>query len=301
MCGIVGLFIKDPALEPSLGALLAPMLDALAERGPDSTGLAIYSRPEPAEEQAWRISLRRPHPSIDWGTLSVAAMEEAGQASCRMEQRGDAAVVITAADPALMIKALVGAEADLEVLGYGHRVEIIKDIGAAPQVCERYGVASLAGYQGMGHTRMATESAVTPRHSHPFSPAADLCLVHNGSFSNHNTVRRRLQAEGVVFDSDNDSEVAARFIASRMDRGDDLEEAMRWVQKAFDGFFTLLVTSATQFAVVRDAFACKPATVAETDRYVAMASEYRALAALPGITDAVVFEPKPEVVYTWSR
>jgi glutamate synthase domain-containing protein 1 len=309
MCGIVGLFVKDPALEPSLGKLLAPMLGSLAERGPDSTGLAVYSRPEPGEEDAWRISLRRPSRSIDWGRLASAAttaVEAApspatGQAGCRMVVRGDAAVVITSADPTTVIEALRGAEPGIEVLSYGHRVEIIKDIGEAPEVCRRYGVADLGGYQGIGHTRMATESAVTPRHSHPFSPAADLCLVHNGSFSNHNTVRRRLQAEGVLFDSDNDSEVAARFIASRMAQGDDLEEAMRWVQKVFDGFFTLLVTSATQFAVVRDPFACKPATVAETERYVAMASEYRALAALPGITDAMVFEPQPEVVYTWTR
>jgi methylamine---glutamate N-methyltransferase subunit A len=228
MCGIVGVLVKDPSLEGQLGALLVPMLEALSERGPDSTGVAIYRR-------------------------------------------------------------------------LGEPVEIVKDVGPAPEVCHRYGIAGRTGYQGIGHTRMATESAVTARHSHPFSPAPDLCVVHNGSFSNHASVRRRLQAEGVTFDTDNDSEVAARYIGARLATGDDLEEAMRWVQKAFDGFFTLLVTTATQFAVVRDNFACKPATVAETDRYVAMASEYRALAHLPGIADATVFEPAPGEIYTWTR
>jgi methylamine---glutamate N-methyltransferase subunit A len=228
VCGIAGVFVKDPRLEPQLGALLVPMLEALTGRGPDSTGVAIYP---------------------------------------------------TSGEP----------------------VEVVKDIGPAPVVCRRYGIAGRSGYQAMGHTRMATESAVTPRHSHPFCPAPQVCVVHNGSFSNHASVRRRLEADGVTFDTDNDSEVAARFIGSRLAGGDDLEESMRWVQKSLDGFFTLLVSTATQFAVTRDDFACKPAVVAETDRYVAMASEYQALADLPGIGDATVFEPAPGAVYVWTR
>ena len=228
MCGIVGVFVQDPGLEPQLGALLVPMLEALTGRGPDSTGVAIY--------------------------------------------------------PAL-----------------GQPVEVVKDIGPAAEVCQRYGIAGRSGYQGIGHTRMATESAVTPGHSHPFCPAPQVCVVHNGSFSNHASVRRRLEADGVTFDTDNDSEVAARFLGSRLAGGDDLEESMRSVQKSFDGFFTLLVTTATQFAVMRDDFACKPAVVAETDRYVAMASEYQALADLPGIADAGVFEPAPGEIYAWTR
>jgi glutamate synthase domain-containing protein 1 len=174
-------------------------------------------------------------------------------------------------------------------------------VGDATDVCSRYHIADRVGYQAIGHTRMATESAVTAKHSHPFSPAPDLCVVHNGSFSNHASVRRQLERDGAVFDTDNDSEVAARLIGSRLAEGADLEAAMQRVQELLDGFFTLLVSTSTQFAVVRDAFACKPATVAETDQYVAVASEYRALAALPGIKDASVFEPAPEEIHVWSR
>jgi glutamate synthase domain-containing protein 1 len=228
LCGIAGVFVKDPNLERELGALLVPMLEALSERGPDSTGVAIY--------RAW-----------------------------------------------------------------GEPVEVVKDIGPAPEVCRRYGIADRTGYQGIGHTRMATESAVTAGHSHPFCPAPDVCVVHNGSFSNHASRRRRLEAAGATFDTDNDSEVAARFIGSRLAGGDDLEASIRGVQKSFDGFFTLLVTTATQFAVTRDDFACKPAVVAETDRYVAMASEYQALAGLPGVGDANVFEPAPGEIYVWAH
>jgi asparagine synthetase B (glutamine-hydrolysing) len=160
---------------------------------------------------------------------------------------------------------------------------------------------SMAGSPGLGHTRMATESAVTPEGCHPFSVGPDQCLVHNGSFANHATIRRELQHHGVVFDSENDSEVGARFVASRLAQGEDLDKALRLLCERFDGFYTLLVTSADGFAVVRDAIACKPAIIAETDAWVAMASEFRALAELPGIEDARIYEPEPERVYAWTR
>lgn len=224
MCGIAGLALRDPALEPRLGAMLTGMLTALGERGPDSAGVAIYDR---------------------YRELAVA-----------------------------------------------------KDVGGASDVCERFGIADAAGYLGVGHTRMATESAVTKAHCHPFVPADGVCVVHNGSFSNHATVRRELQRQGIGFDSDNDSEVAARYIALRLAGGDDLRTALHEMANVLDGCYTLLVTTPTEFAVARDPIACKPAVVARTDRYVAMASEYRALADLPGVTDATVFEPTG--VHTWT-
>jgi glutamate synthase domain-containing protein 1 len=190
---------------------------------------------------------------------------------------------------------------DVRVLGVGRAVSVVKDTGRPEETCQRYGIEGWQGYMAVAHTRMATESAVTVLHSHPFVPADDLCVVHNGSFSNYASVRRRMMADGVVFDSDNDSEVAARYLAGRLARGDDLTEATRWVMKEMDGFFTLVITTDGAMSVVRDAFACKPAVVAETGAYVAVASEYRALARLPGIADADVFEPQPEEVYTWTR
>lgn len=180
-------------------------------------------------------------------------------------------------------------------------MEVIKDVGSPRDICSRYGVAGRTGYQAVGHTRMATESAVTTEGAHPFTPLPDLALVHNGSFSNYATVRRRLARNGITCTTENDSEVAARFIGQQVSAGADLADAMRLVLKEFDGFFTLLVTTGTQFAVLRDSFACKPAVIAETTDYVAMASEYHALAELPGIESAQVFEPVPEKVYTWTR
>ena len=200
----------------------------------------------------------------------------------------------------LLVKAVRETLPDATIIGRGEHVAVMKSVGHPMDIAAEHGLEAMAGSQGLSHTRMATESAVTAGGSHPFSVADDLCLVHNGSFSNHATIRRELKREGVVFDSDNDTEVGARYIASRLQQGDDLETALTNLGKVFDGFYTLVVTTADSMAVVRDPIACKPAIIAETDDYVAMASEYRALASLPGIETARIFEPEPGKVYTWS-
>ena len=303
MCGIIGLHLKNSGLEPRLGELLAEMLEAMATRGPDSAGIAVYTDhgPGPGDrEQELRYSLRSDE-VLDWDLLAKRIAAETGS-DVRVEPLApDSAVFASPAAEASLLAAVRRVAPQVSVPGYGRSMVVVKDVGAPAAICARYGIRSWHGYQGVGHTRMATESAVTTAHSHPFAPAADLALVHNGSFSNYATVRQRLARQGIHCDTDNDSEVAARLIASVMADGGDLEDGLRTVLKAMDGFFTLLVTTRTQFAVVRDSFACKPAVIAETDDYVAMTSEYHALAGLPGITDARVFEPMPEEIHLWSR
>ena len=147
---------------------------------------------------------------------------------------------------------------------------------------------------------MATESRVTTAGSHPFSTGLDLCLVHNGSLSNHNRLRRTLQREGMVFRTENDSEVAAGYLTWRLREGASLEQALEGCLDDLDGFYTFAVGTADGFAVLRDPIACKPAVMAETDEWVAMASEYRAIAVLPGAEDAVTWEPAPGHVYSWG-
>ncbi|HXY45382.1 MAG TPA: hypothetical protein VEH29_14420 [Acidimicrobiales bacterium] len=297
MCGIVGIRLKDPDLEPRLGELVVPMLDMLESRGPDSTGVAVYGRDCPP---GWRkYSLRAPEEGYDWEAAAGRLADRLG-VPVELRRRGRDAIALSTAPVADMLAALEATESSLQLFGYGTAIEVFKDVGPALAVCERYGVGSMAGYQAIGHTRMATESAVTTEHSHPFAPGPDLALVHNGSFSNYASVRRDLLDSGVLFATDNDSEVAARYIDARLEAGDDLAEALRHVLKVFDGFFTLLVSTADSIAVVRDSFACKPMVVAETDGYVAVASEYVALAELPGIEKADVFEPMPEEIHAWG-
>jgi methylamine---glutamate N-methyltransferase subunit A len=303
MCGIIGLHLKNPSLQPRLGELLTEMLEAMTTRGPDSAGIAVYADQQPATAgsgQELRYSLRSDE-RIDWDLLAKRVAADTGSEVLAEPLGTDSAVLSSTAAEECFLAALRRFAPQVSVPGYGQSMVVVKDVGAPRAICARYGIPRWGGYQGIGHTRMATESAVTTAHSHPFAPAADLALVHNGSFSNYATIRRRLARQGVRCDTDNDSEVAARLVAARMAEGSDLEDALRVVLKEMDGFFTLLVTTRTQFAVVRDSFACKPAVIAETGDYVAMASEYHALAGLPGITGARVFEPMPEEIHVWSR
>ena len=169
----------------------------------------------------------------------------------------------------------------------GEAIEIYKEKGRARRSSSRrFGLAELAGTHALGHTRMATESRVTTEHSHPFSTGLDLCLVHNGSLSNHNRLRRELRREGIHFETDNDTEVAAGYLTWRLREGASLEEALESCLAALDGFYTFAVGTRTASRVLRDPIACKPAVLAETDDWVAMASEYRAIAVLPGAADA---------------
>lgn len=298
MCGIVGLHLKDPALEPQLGQLLTPMLGCMSSRGPDSAGVAAYSDGLAPEELRFTLRLE------DLSTADLLA--EQATAALGTEVRVElphpsGATFITTADAAATVAALRDADPDSLLIGYGRAIDVVKDVGPPLEVAKRYGVPDWHGYQGIGHTRMATESAVTPEHSHPFVPAPDLAVVHNGQFSNYATVRRDLEREGIQFVTDNDTEVCARYIAHRMAQGATLKTALEGVLEDLDGFFTLLVTTADTFAVVRDEFAGKPAVIGETDGYVAMASEYFGLAGLPGIESANIFEPRPEEIHLWTR
>ena len=305
MCGISGLLIRDPDLEVELGRMLVPMISALADRGPDSSGIALYSRPVMGEGSAGeetpsilRVSLGSDE-AVPWDDVTDWASSRFSESAIEVFRSGIRIDLVEARADAL-VSSVREAWPGVHVLGTGRMLTVVKDIGWPADSCRRHVVDSWTGHMAVAHTRMATESAVTALHSHPFVPGPDLSVVHNGSFSNHASVRRRLEAEGVRFDSDNDSEVAARLLARRLQAGDDLDEATRWVMKEMDGFFTLVVGTETGMSVVRDAFACKPAVVAETDAYVAVASEYRALAGLPDVGRARVFEPQPEEVYTWT-
>jgi glutamate synthase domain-containing protein 1 len=291
MCGIVGLHLREPALEPRLGELLTAMLGQVVERGPDSAGVAVYGDPR----------LSPPGRAV----VSLLGVTPADAEAALPGTTAVAADVTTVVHAELSVAALLAAVADAlphaTVIGSGTDMAVLKGTGNPVELAESFGLVNVTGWQGVGHTRMATESAVTPEGAHPFSVGPGQCLVHNGSFANHATIRRELRAQGVEFDSENDSEVGARFVAHQLSEGADPEKALRLLCERFDGFYTLLVSTSDSFAIVRDAIACKPALVAETDAWVAMASEYRALDVLPGIENARIFEPEPEEVYVWRR
>jgi methylamine---glutamate N-methyltransferase subunit A len=298
MCGIVGLFLKDPKLEPQLGSLLADMLIKMSDRGPDSAGIAIYSS---AAKGKAKLTVQSSQPEADFKTLG-ADLKQAIDAAVSVKIKSTHAVLevdVAKLDEARA--ALSALRPHLKIMSAGESIEIFKEVGLPKDVARRFDVAKMSGTHGIGHTRMATESAVTTMGAHPFSTGADQCLVHNGSLSNHNGVRRELKRQGMTFETENDTEVAAAFISHKLKEGNKLGEAMEATLTDLDGFFTFVVGTKNGFGVVRDPIACKPAVMAETDGYVAFGSEYRALVNLPGIEDARVWEPEPATVYFWER
>ncbi|MBT9385687.1 glutamine amidotransferase family protein [Pseudooceanicola sp. CBS1P-1] len=295
MCGIVGLFLKNDALSPRLGDMLTDMLITMTDRGPDSAGIAIYG--EGAE--GVKVTVQSEAPATDFPGLDTALAAELGVPVTMKVVDTHAVLVVPEAQEAAAVAALEAR--GLRLMGVGQRMEIYKETGLPKDVAARFGIRAMGGTHGIGHTRMATESAVTTLGAHPFSTAEDQCLVHNGSLSNHNQMRRVLAKEGFHTRTENDTEVGATYISYRIAKGASLGEALEGSLKDLDGFFTFVTGTRDGFGVVRDPIACKPAVLAETEDYVAFASEYRALADLPGIEAAKVWEPEPATVYFWER
>jgi len=289
MCGIVGLHLRTAELYPRLGEMLTEMLCEMSDRGADSAGVAVYGDP------VWSPPGR--------GCVSVTDLAEAPDLDPDVEVvQVDSTYLLSADTPSEdLLERVKAAYPSALIAGFGADLAVLKGVGHPRALTDAWGLVKAQGWQGVGHTRMATESAVTPSGCHPYTVGPEQCLVHNGSFSNHATIRRELRRAGVQFDSENDTEVGARFVAQQLAAGRDVQTALKALCATFDGFYTLLVSNRDSFAVVRDAIACKPAVIAETDDWVAMASEYRALSGLPGVEKARIWEPEPEVVYAWTR
>ena len=298
MCGIVGLFLKDKSLEPKLGELLSEMLVSLSDRGPDSAGIAIYGS---GEKKKSKITIQSADPDSDFAGLGKELEKSLGVKVAVIVKSTHAVIEVPTDKLEAARDAIIEARPAVRIMGAGEVIEIFKEVGLPGDVVKRFNLTRMAGTHGIGHTRMATESAVTTMGAHPFSTGPDQCLVHNGSLSNHNNVRRELKRDGMSFETENDTEVAAAFISNKMEHGDNLGQALEKTLTDLDGFFTFVVGTKNGFGVVRDPIACKPAVMAETDQYVAFGSEYRALANLPGIEDARVWEPEPAKVYFWEH
>lgn len=298
MCGIVGLFLKDASLEPKLGAMLTDMLITMTDRGPDSAGIAIYGG---GGEGRGKITVQSADPTHDFAALDEDLKDAIGTPVLMLVKDTHAVLEVPLAQVEAARSALAHLRPSVKVMSAGESIEIFKEVGLPRDVAARFGISKMSGTHGIGHTRMATESAVTTMGAHPFSTGADQCLVHNGSLSNHNGVRRELKRAGMTFETENDTEVAAAFISHKLKEGVGLGDAMEATLTDLDGFFTFVVGTKNGFGVVRDPIACKPAVMAETDQYVAFGSEYRALVSLPDIENARVWEPEPATVYFWER
>jgi methylamine---glutamate N-methyltransferase subunit A len=297
MCGIAGLYAKSSGECEHLGGHLAQMLEQLSFRGPDSAGVAFYRNPAPPG--SCKVSLHSAAADPHWNALA-AELERTFGATGQPRVRATHATVTITAEAEQADAWLSEQHPELTLMSAGSSIEIYKEAGSPRGFVERFALQEISGSHALGHTRMATESRVSTAHSHPFTTGLDLCLVHNGSLSNHNRLRLMLAREGIRFQTDNDSEVAAGYLTWRLREGASLEQALEGCLADLDGFYTFAVGTNEGFAVLRDPIACKPAVMAETDEWVAIASEYRAIAALPGAQDAELWEPEPGHIYSWG-
>ena len=298
MCGIVGLFLKDKSLELTLGEMLTQMLITMSDRGPDSAGIAIYKNPK---NSFTKITVQSSQPQMDFENIKIELDNLFNQNLEIMIIDTHAIITIETKYLNNIKEILATSFPNLRIMSIGDSIEIYKEVGLPETVANRFDISKMSGSHGIGHTRMATESAVTTMGAHPFSTGNDQCLVHNGSLSNHNSLRRKLRKEGIEFETDNDTEVAAAFLTYKMNEGYNLGDALKAGITELDGFYTFLVGTKNGFGVLRDPIACKPAVLAETEQYVAFGSEYRALVNLPNIDSAKVWEPEPATVYFWEH
>ena len=294
MCGIVGIYLKTKKFEKNLGKMLSGMLNNMESRGPDSAGFAIYKE---ENKKNYKYSLCLNNTNVNDFEKKILRILKKAQLS----QFSDHVILKTSENPKKMIKILSSNFPEVSIVGYGKSIEIFKQIGNPKDIVKKFNLESFSGTHGIGHTRMATESAITTDGSHPYSTGEDECLVHNGSLSNHNNLRRELTKKGNVFNSENDTEVAAGYVSNSLSNNKSLKDTLISGLKDLDGFYTFITGTRKGFAVVRDEIACKPAVIAETENYVAIASEFQAMAHLPDVNSAKIFEPEPGIVYSWGN
>ena len=293
MCGIVGIYLKNEKLKDSLGSLLSKMLINMGSRGPDSAGFAIYKK-EDNDNYKYSICIN----DLSFDNFKKRIQEHI---SADLNKNSDHVILKTSSKPSDVLKVIKNNFKEVSIVGYGKSIEIFKQVGNPIDVVKKFNLDSYSGSHAIGHTRMATESAITTDGSHPYSTGEDECLVHNGSLSNHNNLRRKLKKNGVNFDSENDTEVAAGYISNNLSNQKNLKKTLEDGLKDLDGFYTFITGTREGFAVLRDEIACKPAVIAETEDYVAIASEFQAMAHLPEVNNAKIFEPEPGVVYSWGN
>ena len=295
MCGIVGIYFKKKKLHNRLGKYLSGMLDNMSSRGPDSAGFAIYNNDT---KKFYKYSLCINDKAIS-NEFKVDIKNKFKDLT--IKSVSDHLVIQTLSNPKIVIPYIKKKYDNILIVGYGKSIEIFKQVGNPKEIVKKFNLQNLTGSHGIGHTRMATESAITIDGSHPYSTGEDECLVHNGSLSNHNNLRRQLIKKGKTFDSLNDTEVAAGYISNNLSKNKSLDKTLKNCLTNLDGFYTFIAGTNKGFAVLRDEIACKPAVIAENNDYVAVASEFQAMAHLPNVNNAKIYEPEPGVIYTWGE
>ena len=312
MCGIAGLIHKGKSV--NIGSELQSMLQALKHRGPDSTGFALY-----ADNDGQNFIMRfKVGENVAEGSSSANEDESVYDSRKKLVDKNLAklgAIIVKEEkltpysfryeikyDKDLMeFSKTIESSEMVEILSIGKSLELIKDLGDAKAVSERYGLSKVVGTHGIGHARMATESGVDIKSAHPFwgYPFSDVSVVHNGQLTNYWNNRRALENKGMRFMSECDSELIAVFLAERMRNGATLEEGMKESLSQLDGVFTYFVATKDSLGMAKDTMAAKPLVLYESDDLVAMGSEEIAIRSiLP--QEITTYDPFDGEVKVWQ-
>jgi len=300
MCGIAGVLYKQQGSH-HIGKTLIDMLDGCQHRGPDSTGFALYGDKKdllqlrfivPTDEAARKQAIE------NIGTL----LAKHG-ASIDSEQSVGCSYQIAVNFDGDLLDFTKDIEDQAKLVSVGHTLDLIKDDGTAHDLDATYKVGEIKGTHGIGHVRLATESAVRPEAAHPFWATGfeDIAIVHNGQITNYWKMRRRLERRDFTFHTDNDSELVAVYLADKLAQGEKLDSVLETAIDDLDGTFSFLVSTPNEIGYAKDHLAAKPMVLFETDEMIAIASEEVSLNRLfPGQSiDST--EPAPGTFKTWSR
>ncbi len=302
MCGIAGIIYRHSRDYSRLGSDLLTLIQPLESRGPDSSGVALYHSHQPSS--VFTIVLRGQGKSrwqdvLQWFEAIAPVAQTAAITNgqrIRLDLSG-----LEGLDLTTVRWGFRQQFPDLHWVSAGYSLEVYKEVGAVANLDNAYGLHDFSGSHGIGHTRMATESAVDTDHCHPFTAGTDLAIVHNGQISNYYRLRFQLERSGVIFETDNDSELLAHYINYHLQQGEALESVLYRLLDVVDGTYTFLVATVDYVGLVRDRTAAKPAVIYETENMVAIASEYRALLNLPDFNPkATVREPDASEINIWS-
>jgi glutamate synthase domain-containing protein 1 len=301
VCGIVGVFYKGEGAEGPIGRTLSDMCDQLFRRGPDSAGVALYGHPL-EDALVVRVDLDRPDHDVAEGEV-LAAVDSVTSVKEAVRRDRSLRLVVADDDDGKLADLIEERVAGTRVFSVGRSMEIVKDLGMACDITERYALGTFQGSHGIGHTRMATESRVDIAHSHPFwaRPFPDIAVVHNGQITNYHKLRRRLEQKGHRFATENDSEVIAVYIADKLAAGETLDAALRASIDDLDGTFAYLISTADGIGLARDQFATKPLLYAEDEELVVLASEEISIRALFPDPNLVPRELQAKEVRWWLK
>lgn len=297
MCGIGGLIYKNAVHKKKTGEVVIKMLESLGRRGPDSTGVALL---HPKVENSLYIDVNYDKEGNGAKIINLLT-EFADVLSASDHGNYVRAMIKNVEDEVRLISAINNIGQDVSVASYGEQLEVLKFLGGVENLESQYKISEYDGQVAIGHTRMATESKVDISHSQPLCchTGKDLTIIHNGHITNYIKLRSRYENKGYKFITGNDSEVIAVFLIDSLKSGLDLKEAMELSLQELDGSFSYIAITPEKVGLAKEPFGMKPMVIAETDDFVAFASESMAITNGFG-KNLSVFEPGSEEVMIWN-